>query len=199
MAEAHARGAVGALARSGALAALLALAGLALPGPAAAADYRQAPGSTLAFAGKYDGALFVGRFPGFRTTLHFDPAHPERARLDVVVPLGSVDSESRERDETLVGPAFFAVERFPQARYTATGFRPVGDGRYVAEGTLELRGVRAPVTLHLAWQPGARPVLEARGTVSRTRFGVGGGDWADTTLLPDEIAVSARVVLLPAP
>ena len=178
-----------------AIAGLLALAALLAPGSAAAADYRQAPGSTLAFAGEFDGAVFAGRFPDFRTTLAFDPARPEAARLEVVVPLASVDTGSTERDQTLRDAAFFAVARHPQARYTATGFRAQGDGSYTADGTLELRGVRAPVTLRIEWHPGQRPVLEARASVSRTRFGVGSGDWADTTLLPDAIAVSARVVL----
>lgn len=174
--------------------ACLVVAALLSPG-VPAAEYGQAPGSTLAFAGEYDGTLFTGRFPGFRTTLDFDPARPGEARLDVIVPLAGVDTGSAERDDTLRDAAFFAVSRFPLARYTATGFRALGEGRYVAEGTLELRGVSAPVTLRLQWHPGARPVLEARASVSRTRFGVGGGDWGDTKVLPDAIAVSARVVL----
>ena len=176
-----------------------ALALLLVPIPGWAADYAQAAGSTLAFAGEYDGEVFTGRFPGFDTTLHFDPARPGSARLEVVVPLASVDTGSRERDDTLRDAAFFAVARFPAARYTASGFVPQADGSFLAHGTLELRGATAPVTLRLAWHPGPRPVLEARASVSRTRFGVGGGDWADTTLLPDAIAVSARVVLAPVP
>lgn len=165
-----------------------------LPAIGVAADYRQAPGSRLAFAGEYDGETFTGTFPAFETTLRFDPAHPEDARLDVVVPLTSVDTGSGERDEMLRDAAFFAVARYPEARYTAAGFRSEGDGRYVAEGTLQLRGVSAPVTLRMTWHAGERPVLEARAAVSRTRFGVGSGDWADTAMLPDAIAVSARVV-----
>ena len=174
--------------------ALLLVAALLPPG-AQAADYTQAPGSTLAFAGEYDGEVFAGRLPGFHTTLAFDPARPGEARLDVVVPLAGVDPGSAERDDMLRDAAFFAVSRFPQARYTATGFRALGDGQFVAEGTLDLRGVRAPVTLQLQWMPGEQPVLQARASVSRSRFGVGGGDWADTTVLPDAIAISARVVL----
>lgn len=171
---------------------------LLAPAAAWAGDYRQSAGSRLAFAGEYDGEVFTGRFQDFDTVLHFDPAYPQDARLDVVVELASVDSDSRERDDTLRDAAFFAVARFPQARYTASGFLPQGDGRYLAHGLLQLRSTSAPVTLRITWHPGARPVLEARATVSRTRFGVGGGDWADTTLLPDGIAVSAKVLLVPA-
>ena len=43
------------------------------PLAASAADYTQAAGSTLQFTGSYQGDEFSGRFPGFATTLRFDP------------------------------------------------------------------------------------------------------------------------------
>ena len=87
--------------------------------------------------------------------------------------------------------------RRAQARYSATGFRKLADGRYVADGTLELRGVRKPVTLTFAWTGGAQPVLEGKAVVKRLDFGVGGGDWADTSAVPDEVNISTRVALKP--
>lgn len=45
---------------------------------------------------------------------------------------------------------------------------------------------------------GPQPVLNGKATVKRLDFGVGGGDWADTGLIPDAIAVSTKVVLQPA-
>ena len=46
---------------------------LILAAPTWATDYVQASGSALAFAGKYQGDVFVGRFPDFTTRLSFDP------------------------------------------------------------------------------------------------------------------------------
>jgi polyisoprenoid-binding protein YceI len=37
-------------------------------------------------------------------------------------------------------------------------------------------------------------VLTGKATVKRLAFGVGGGDWADTALIPDAIAISTKVV-----
>lgn len=167
--------------------------------PVAAADYVQAQGSRLAFAGQFEGEAFSGRFPGFSTRLHFDPARPQDARLDVVIPLAGAVTGNRDRDDALRGADFFHVARFPQARYRAAGFRHLGSDRYSVDGVLSLRGIEKPVTLEFTWTPGPRPVLAGRATVSRLAFGVGGGDWADTTMLPDAIAVSTRVVFEPAP
>jgi polyisoprenoid-binding protein YceI len=166
--------------------------------PAVAADYVQAPGSTLAFASKYDGETFTGTFPGFKTRISFDPATPAEAVLDVTIPLAAAVTGNADRDETLKGGDFFDVGRFAQARYRATGVRSLGGDEYAADGTLSLRGVSRPVTLTFTWTPGPKPLLVGRATVPRLAFGVGGGDWADTGTIPDAVAVSTRLVLQPA-
>ena len=175
---------------------LLAFALLSMP--AMAADYRQAPGSSLAFAGSYQGETFTGTFPGFATTFTFDPARLAASRLDVTIPLATATTANDDYDGELRGPAFFDSAKFPQARYTATSFRALGGNRYAADGTLSLRGVGKPVTLEFTWTPGAKPVLAGKATVKRLAFGVGGGDWADTSLIPDAIAISTKVVFAPS-
>ena len=50
---------------------------------ASAADYVQAPGSSLAFASRYDGEVFSGRFGDFSTRLSFDRPRPAAGKLDV--------------------------------------------------------------------------------------------------------------------
>lgn len=166
--------------------------------PAAAADYVQFSGA-LSFASEYQGETFTGLFPGFSTRLSFDPAAPQDARLDVTIPLATADTKNGERDGTLKTADFFNVAAFATARYSARGFRSLGGDRYAADGTLELRGVRKPVTLTFTWTPGERPVLSGKATVKRLDFGVGGGDWADVSIIPDEVAVSTRVTFQPAP
>lgn len=174
------------------------LAALLAAAPVHAADYTQAPGSVLAFAGTYEGEAFTGRFPGFVTRLSFDPAQLAASKLDVTIPLATASTGNSDYDGEMRGSAFFNSAKFPQARYTATRFRALGGNRYAADGTLSLRGVTKPVTLTFTWTPGAKPVLSGKATVKRLDFGVGEGDWADTDLLPNEIAVSTKVLLLPA-
>lgn len=178
-------------------AALLAGSLLLAAAPAFATDYVQAPGSALAFATQYESEVFSGHFGEFSTTLRFDPQQLDDARLDVVIPLASASTANPDRDSTLLGPDFFSADEFPQARYSATGFRALGDGRYAADGTLTLRGVSQPVTLTFSWTDGANPVLIGKASVKRLDFNVGGGDWADLSLIPNAVAVSTRVKLRP--
>jgi polyisoprenoid-binding protein YceI len=166
--------------------------------PAHAADYVQAPGSTLVFASKYDGEVFTGTFPGFVTKLSFDPANLVGAKLDVTIPLAGAKSGNGDRDSTLQTADFFNVAKFAQAHYTASKFRSLGGNQYAADGTLELRGVSKPVTLNFTWTGGAKPTLAGKATVKRLDFGVGQGDWSDTGTIPNEVAISTKVLLTPA-
>lgn len=170
---------------------------LALTAPAIAADYTQATGSSLVFASSYQGETFTGRFPGFVTKLSFDPKQLATSKLDVTIPLVSATTGVEDYDSELRGSAFFNASKFPQARYTATKFRALGGNKFAADGTLSLRGISKPVTLAFTWTPGARPVLAGKATVKRLDFGVGSGEWADTELLPNEIAINTKVVLQP--
>ena len=176
---------------------LLALA--LLCAPAFAADYIQAPGSSLVFAGKYQGEAFTGRFPGFATTFRFDPKQLATSKLVVNIPLASAATSNADYDGELRGASFFDATKFPRATYTSKKFRALGGNRYAADGTLTLRGVSKPVVLEFTWTPGAAPVLSGNATVKRLAFGVGGGDWADTALIPDAIAISTKVVFKPKP
>lgn len=168
-------------------------------GTALAADYVQAPGSTLTFASSFEGEVFTGHFSRFSTTMHFDPLQLEQARLEVSIPLASATTANPERDDTLQSGDFFSSKLFPQARYRADSFRHLGEDRYAADGTLTLRDVSHPVTLNFTWTDGASPVLTGRANVRRLDFGVGAGEWADLRMIPATVAISTRVNLAPAP
>jgi polyisoprenoid-binding protein YceI len=183
------------VARTVLLAGLLVAASAVSAQAASAGNYVQAPGSMLAFAGTYQGEVFTGRFPQFDTRVSFDPAHPEQGSLDVSITLATATTANADYDDQMRGDAFFDVARYRQAHYVARGFRSLGGNRYAADGTLSLHGISKPITLQFTWTPGAHPVLAGKATVKRLDFGIGSGDWADTDLIPDAIAVSTRVIL----
>ncbi|MFY2763045.1 YceI family protein [Arenimonas sp. MALMAid1274] len=164
-----------------------------------AADYTAREGSTLGFSGAYQGEAFTGRFEKFTPSIRFDPADLAGSRFDVRIDLASARTSNADYDPELAGASFFDTGRTPEARYIATRFRALGGNRYVAEGSLTLRGASHPVPLTFTWTPGASPVLAGEATVRRLQFKVGTGEWADVELIPDAIKVSTRLVLAPAP
>lgn len=166
--------------------------------PVAAADYVQQRGG-LSFVGSYQGETFTGLFPGFSTRLQFDPANPAAAKLDVDIPLAGADTRNGERDSTLKGADFFNVARFATARYSVQGFTALGGDRYRADGTLQLRGISKPVSLTFTLSGGDNPVLVGQAVVKRLDFDIGAGDWADLSIIPNNIDVATRVTFRKLP
>ncbi|MCX7555692.1 YceI family protein [Xanthomonadaceae bacterium JHOS43] len=162
-----------------------------------AADWQaDASASTLNFSATAEGQAFTGTFKEFSPAIRFDPADLSSARFEVKIALASADSENAERDETLQGSDFFATRTFPQASYTATTFRDLGNGKFTADGTLTLRGVEKPVTLEFSWtQDGNHATLDGRTTLNRLDFDVGGGDWADASTIAHEVSVTTTLKL----
>lgn len=177
------------------LSALLLATNLAQAAPGWVAD---AARSRLEFTGTLAGGTFDGSFGRFRPEIAFDPADLAASRFLVTIETGSADTLDADRDAILKGPEFFAVERWPTARFEATRFAMAGPGRYEAHGRLTLRDVTRDVTLTFDFTPAAdgRTAGLAGGTsVRRLDFGVGQGEWRDTQWLGDEVSVRFRLML----
>jgi polyisoprenoid-binding protein YceI len=144
----------------------------------------------LRFVATQAGAKFPGHFGEFKVRFDFDPAEPAMGRLDVTIATSSADTSDAERDEVLHGQDFFWVARFPEAKYRAEGFKRDGKG-WIAAGELTLRGVTQPVAVRFELKPKSRQLgMKGSVTLRRLEFGVGQGDWADTTWLGDPVDVA---------
>ncbi len=161
-----------------------------------AAAWRVLPGSTLGFAGSFQGAGFSGRFKRFSAAIAWDPDHPQACHFDVRVDLASADTANSQRDQLLPGTDFFDVAKFPQARFVASGCKPAMTGAWTTTGTLSLRGISRPVALTLHFAPqGKDAVLTVDASLDRLAFGVGGGEWADPSTIGRAVTVNARLLL----
>jgi polyisoprenoid-binding protein YceI len=163
-----------------------------------AAAWRVLPGSTLGFAGSFQGAGFSGHFKRFSAAIVWDPAHPQACHFDVRVDLASADTANSQRDELLPGADFFDVAKFPQARFVASGCKAMAGGALTTTGTLSLRGISRPVALTLRSTPqGKDMLLTVNASLDRLAFGVGGGQWADSSTIGRAVTVNARLLLAP--
>ncbi|RDJ00377.1 polyisoprenoid-binding protein [Dyella solisilvae] len=169
---------------------------LALPGIASAADYALQPvGSKLGFTGTFQGQSFDGSFGQWTATISYDAAKLASSRFDVEVELASVKTGDSDRDGALPGADFFNVAKYPKAHFVTTGFRQNG-AQVIADGNLTLRGVTKPVSLNVTFKPvGTGATLDVAGSVKRLDFGVGTGDYADTSVIGGDVKINAHLVL----
>lgn len=171
---------------------------LALPFAASAADYKVGPGSTLGFSGKFQGQQFDGTFGKFDAAISYDAANLAASRFDVTVDMSTAKTGDGDRDGALPGPDFFDVKKFATAHYVTTGFSKDAKGDVIANGNLTLHGVTRPLALKVAFSPnagGAR--LSVTGTLKRLDFGVGSGDYKETSTIADEVLVNGSLNLQP--
>lgn len=180
------------------LALLLACAALS---PVHAADWKMDPaGSRLEFAATFENAPAPGVFKEFDVRLSFDPQQPAGSRLDVTIRVASADMASADVNKAIAGIEWFDFARHQQASFHATDIGRAQTnpqpGRYVARGTLELKGQRQPVEVPFTWNAAAdSATMEGAFTVKRTPFRIGTGEWAATDVIGPDVTVKFRVRL----
>lgn len=131
-----------------------ALLALALSGPSSAAisDYLLIPEkSEVSFVYTENGSEQQGEFLRFTATGRFDPETPEAATLVLEVASDSISLGNPLVDAFAASPDWFDAARHPRVRFHLQSLQTMGQERYLARGTLEIRGtehaVAAPVTL----------------------------------------------------
>lgn len=156
--------------------------------PAGAAEWRSTADSKLVFEARIEGVSTPGRFGDFDVDFGFDPDQPENARLEVVVELASADFGDPDMNAVLFDPAWFDVTRFARANFASTKIAPLGDGRFVAAGVLDLKGVARSVEVPFAWQSSAgTATMRGEFVLSRNDFNVGSGEWAGDDPIGDDV------------
>jgi cytochrome b561/polyisoprenoid-binding protein YceI len=153
-----------------------------------------AKSSTLGFTASWAGSAINGQFKRWTADILFSPDALDRSKLTVSIDMGSAATGDDQRDSSLPSDDFFAVAAHPKATFTASKFRKTGEGKFVADGTLDLRGVKKPVSLPFTLKIDG-DTATARGvtTLDRTAFGVGQGEWASTDQIGGKVKVSFAI------
>ena len=178
----------------------LGLCGLLLAGAphaARAADWKMDPaGSKLEFVATFEKTPAPGVFKEFDTRLRFDPEQPAGGSLDVTVKVTSADMSIPDVNKEIRGKDWFDYAGFPQAEFRSTDLRRAQGNRYVARGTLSLKGAKQAVEVPFTWTGDAeRATMEGELTLKRGAFGIGTGEWTATNVIGADVKVKFTVKL----
>ncbi len=136
-----------------------------------------------------------GTFNGFVANVKFDPASPDTGAVQVRVDVGSVSTGTASADELLRSEDFFDASKCPQATFEATDFHAQDTGDYLATGTFTLKGHAAPQTVAFTTTTDAQGQwFDGSFTISRLSFGVGQGEWSDTSTLDDAVQIQFHIL-----
>ena len=138
--------------------------------------------SELGFTATQAGAHFQGKFDKYNADIRFDPKDLATSRFEVKVDLASTNTGDAERDDILKGEDLFAVKKWLTATYVAEGFQHQGGSKFTARGQLTLRGVTREVPIQFTFESNSGGAwLKGSATIKRLDFGVGQGEWKDTS------------------
>ena len=178
-------------------AAATAVLGLAAVSNLAFAEQALVPAqSAVNFEAKQMGVPLKGHFKKFDAKINFDTAKPEASKIHFAVDTGSATMGAKETDAELPKADWFNVAKFPQATFDSTAVKALGGGKYQVDGTLTIKGnvqkLSLPVTLT---QAGTTTTAVGTLPLKRLAFKIGDGDWADTSMVADEVNVQFKLAL----
>jgi polyisoprenoid-binding protein YceI len=173
---------------------------LALGAGIASADTVVADRSQIAFTMKQMGVNFEGRFRKWKADIVFRPNALAQSKAVIDIDLASIDLASEDSETEARSPAWFDTRRFPVARFTSTGIRDLGGGRYEVAGRLSLKGIERSyaVPITVTSDAAGHRVADGAFTLRRLDSKVGEGEWADTSTVANDVAVRVHIVLAPA-
>lgn len=162
-----------------------ALAALALAQPALATEtyvFDQAHTNIQFHWDHFGFSTTSAEFEEFSGELQFDPENTANSSVDVTIDLDSVDSGFETFNGHLTEKGeWFDTDRHPEATFTSTDIKELGQNRLRVTGDLTLKGITREVTLETTINKiGQHPVSEAKTigfdattTVSRSAFDMG--------------------------
>ncbi len=129
-------------------------------------------------------AEFVGRFDKISGSYTFNPKDPAKDKVEVTIPVDSLDTNFAMRNRDLLGPDFFNAREFPDIKFVSTRYESTGQYTGKLYGNMTMHGTTHQVVFQVR-QLGAGPVKAlpkpwggylsgylATATIKRSAFGV---------------------------
>lgn len=152
--------------------------------------------SKITFTSKLMGSKISGNFGKFSGKVLFNPDEPEKAKANIVIDIASFNAGGDELQEEAKGKDWFSAKLFPMASYVTESIKTTGPNSLDVRGTLTIKGKSIPLLIAVKYQPqGKQMLFDANFQVLRLDFGLGAGNWADTSAVANEVPVNVHLVL----
>jgi polyisoprenoid-binding protein YceI len=171
---------------------------------APAAAVLQPAASEIVFTTRQMGVPVEGKFGKFTAQIALDPKKPEAGSVAFAIDTGSARFGAPEIDAEVPKPTWLNVPKFPQASFQSSSIKATGPGKFDVAGKLAIKGAARDVVVPVQvvqTGSGATRTSTATGsfTIKRLDFKVGEAEWADTSMLANDVVVRFKLVLTGLP
>ena len=148
-----------------------------------------------------------GSFSDFDGTLEAPGADFNNATINFTVKVGSINTNSEQRDGHLKSADFFDVEQHPTMTFKSASFRKTTGNNYVLDGSLTIKGVTKKVTFDVTYggtvkdpYGNTKAGFKAKGSIKRMDYGL---TWSAVTeagglVVGDEVSIMFNIELAKA-
>jgi polyisoprenoid-binding protein YceI len=152
--------------------------------------------SEVSFVTKQMGVPVDGRFKKFDAQINLDPKKPESGTVAFSIDTGSATLGVPESDAEMPKANWFNVAKFPQAIFKSSAIKGLGNGKFEVSGKLDIKGsVRDVVVPVQITQSGGTSTATGSFVIKRLDFKIGEGEWADTTVVANDVTVKFKLAL----
>ena len=169
--------------------------------PAAAQAARLVPEqSEIVFTTKQMGVPVEGRFGKFTAQVALDPKAPQTGSVSFVIETGSARFGAPETDAEVPKPTWLSTQKFPQATFQSSAIKAAGPGRFDVSGKLAIKGTSRDIVVPVQLtQAGGTSTASGSFLIKRLEFKIGEAEWADTSLVANDVQVRFKLALTGVP
>jgi polyisoprenoid-binding protein YceI len=153
--------------------------------------------SEIRFFSRQMGVNVEGRFRKWKVNVDFRPKDLAHSKAEFEIDLASIDLASEESETEVGRPSWFDTAKYPVAKFQSTAMKDLGGEKYEVDGRLTLKGMARDVAIPIELKKDAAGNSVAAGefTINRLDFKIGEGQWADPSVVANEVVVRVRMVL----
>ncbi len=165
--------------------------------------------SKLKFAAIVNDAASFGHFSDYELDINFYPEKPEDSVITGTVNLtpDSITADYEDVAKNIINEDWLNISEFNTATLIAKEFERHTDNTYQGRGSLTLLGQTHPVDIHLMLISGSIGGMQVSDnaqevigivtiSVDRLKYGIGKGEWRDTSTVDKEVVISGYIVTL---
>ena len=150
--------------------------------------------SSIAFTARQMRSPADGEFKKFTADIRFDPKNLDGSKVTVTIDMASAVAGNADVQKELKKELWFQVDKFPKATFVVSKFVSKGGSAYEAVAKLTIRDKTKDVTLPIKIEiSGNGAVATGEIKLNRLDFGVGRGEWTNTSIVAEDVAVRIKI------
>ena len=129
--------------------------------------------------GHYNFSIVSGKFIYISGNVKFDLRDISESSVKLTIPIKNITTGISKLDKVLLSSDFFAVQKYPTAKFVSTNIIDKGKGKFNLEGNLTLHGITRPVLLKARFNGSGLnfekvPTIgfSAKTVIDRTKYGI---------------------------